>query len=147
LVAGCSPVPSTNFETSQIALNTDVVIDVDLQETVFIAEVSRSGRPINLVDGDRLFVHYEDQRLIATQTDDGEYSASFPFIATGEYRIELSRPRDVSAPNTKLGRFNLIMDQRSYHHFIVWKSAHLAARICLILLLILLKKQILLVDR
>jgi len=106
LVAGCSPVPSTNFETSRLSINTDVFIDVDLQETEFISKVSLSGRPVNLVDGDRLIVHYQDQSTRASQTDDGEYRVSFPFVSTGEYRIELSRPRDVSAPNTREARTN-----------------------------------------
>jgi len=101
LASGCGPVSSTNFETSELVLSAEIFIDGDFQETSFIIDISTSpSRSVNLDGSDQLIVHYEDQSTIATQTDDGEYRASFPFISTGEYRIELSRPRDVSAPNT-----------------------------------------------
>jgi len=101
LLVGCSPVPSSGFETSDLSLNLDVAIDGGKQETEFIIDVSTSpGRPVNLENGDQLIVYYEDQRTAATRIDDGEYRAIFPFISAGEYRIELFRPRKVSAPDT-----------------------------------------------
>ena len=36
LVYGCGPLPSSQFETSQLALDVDINIDVDLEETKFV---------------------------------------------------------------------------------------------------------------
>lgn len=101
LVYGCGPLPSSQFETSQLALDVDINIDVDLEETNFVIDIFRPpSRPVNLISGEQLIVSYGEQRMTANRTDDGEYSAIFPLIVTGEYRIEILRPGDVSSSNT-----------------------------------------------
>jgi len=101
LIYGCGSVSSTDFETSEFALDVDISMDVDLQETEFVIDLFiPQSRPVDLVGGDQIVVSYGEQRQIANRTGEGEYSAIFPLIVTGEYRIEILRPGDVSSFNT-----------------------------------------------
>lgn len=102
-IVSCGPVSSSNFETSELTLRFDVSGNVDAFETIFdISVVRGTSRPVNLVGGDSLIIHHEDQDFTAARISDGNYSVTMPFISTGEYFVELNRPNDISSSDTRV---------------------------------------------
>jgi len=102
LTASCSPVQSSNFETSRLGLDFEVITNVDTLETLFEIEVytGRSALPVNLVRGDSLVIHHESQEYTANRISEGNYLVALPFISTGEYIVEIDRPNDISSNGT-----------------------------------------------
>lgn len=109
ILAGCSPVKSSDRETNEISMEINTEIDGELNETRFIIKLTDAtsspsfGIPpalIELTRRDKVFVSFGDERYQVRRHTGGQFIATVPGIRTGEYRVDFDREKHIPAPDT-----------------------------------------------
>ena len=109
ILAGCSPVKSSDRETNEISMEINTEIDGELNETRFIIKLTDAtsspsfGIPpalIELTRRDKVFVSFGDERYQVRRYTGGQFIATVPGIRTGEYRVDFDREKHISAPDS-----------------------------------------------